>query len=352
MPSWYPHSQRLSVLARVVATGNLNNPAAALCQGVLQSRPIRRTEGSPNDDQHTLGEVLRPASNGDVAVHIPGGPKVDYARLDVEVERVAGRLAAAGASPGTTVSIILPNGLEFVVVFLAVARCGAVAAPLNPAYTVDEFKFYMEDASSGSRHSSGRRPPGTRRCGATWRGVHRCFTRRRPPGVDQERPGPDRIVRPRPAIARRSRAVPAHVGHHEQTQGRAALTHANLMSSLANISEHLRTHSCRLVADRHATVSMYMACSERHSALSTRAARWWCRRGSRRAASGPTKKRPAPPGTPPSLPSTRSCSNAPMTTARHAVHSDSSGRALRPSPPPSLGNSRNGSRRRCWKRTE
>ena len=60
-----------------------------------------------------------------------------------------GRLAAAGASPGTTVSIILPNGLDFVVVFLAVARCGAVAAPLNPAYTVDEFKFYMEDASSG-----------------------------------------------------------------------------------------------------------------------------------------------------------------------------------------------------------
>ena len=118
---------------------------------------------------NTLREVLRPASNGDVAVHIPGGPKVDYARLDVEVERVAGRLAAAGASPGTTVSIILPNGLEFVVVFLAVARCGAVAAPLNPAYTVDEFKFYMEDASSGSpffRSETTR--DGTLRCNLAW----------------------------------------------------------------------------------------------------------------------------------------------------------------------------------------
>ena len=97
----------------------------------------------------TLGNVLRPASNGDVAVDIPGGPTLDYARLDDEVERVAGRLAAAGVSRGTTVSIILPNGLEFIVAFLAVARCGAVAAPLNSAYTVDEFKFYMEDASSG-----------------------------------------------------------------------------------------------------------------------------------------------------------------------------------------------------------
>ena len=78
---------------------------------------------------NTLRDVLRPANNSDVAVQIPGGPKVDYARLDEEVERVAGKLAAARASTGTTVSIILPNGLEFVVVFLAVVRCGAVAAP-------------------------------------------------------------------------------------------------------------------------------------------------------------------------------------------------------------------------------
>ena len=30
----------------------------------------------------------------------------------------------------------------------AVARAGAVAAPLNSAYTLDEFKFFMEDADS------------------------------------------------------------------------------------------------------------------------------------------------------------------------------------------------------------
>ena len=40
--------------------------------------------------KHSARDVLRPASNGDVAVHVPGGPKVDYARLDDEVERVAG----------------------------------------------------------------------------------------------------------------------------------------------------------------------------------------------------------------------------------------------------------------------
>ena len=34
------------------------------------------------------------------------------------------------------------------VVFLAVARVRAIAAPLNAAYTEDEFKFYLEDANS------------------------------------------------------------------------------------------------------------------------------------------------------------------------------------------------------------
>jgi long-subunit acyl-CoA synthetase (AMP-forming) len=35
-----------------------------------------------------------------------------------------------------------------VVVFIAVTRVRAIAAPLNSAYTEDEFKFYLEDANS------------------------------------------------------------------------------------------------------------------------------------------------------------------------------------------------------------
>lgn len=47
------------------------------------------------------------------------------------------------------------------VAFLGVALARAVAAPLNPAYTEEENKFYMEDAASkllivparGSKHA-------------------------------------------------------------------------------------------------------------------------------------------------------------------------------------------------------
>ena len=39
---------------------------------------------------------------------------------------------------------MLPNGPDMASAFLGVA-CAAVAAPLNPAYKADEFRFYMDD---------------------------------------------------------------------------------------------------------------------------------------------------------------------------------------------------------------
>ena len=83
-----------------------------------------------------------------MAISVPGGAEVTYAEFGDEIERVAELLAGAGVQPGKAVSIVLPNSLEFMVVFLAVARAGAIAAPLNSAYTTDEFTFYMEDAEA------------------------------------------------------------------------------------------------------------------------------------------------------------------------------------------------------------
>ena len=96
----------------------------------------------------TLASVLNPQNATDLAISVPDGPDVSYSAFGEEIERVAELLAGAGVQPGRAVSIALSNGLEFMVVFLAVARAGAIAAPLNPAYTADEFKFYMEDAEA------------------------------------------------------------------------------------------------------------------------------------------------------------------------------------------------------------
>lgn len=96
----------------------------------------------------TLANLLNPNSSSDNAIVIPDGPTLSYAELSDEIERVAGLLAASGVERGRAVSVVLTNSLEFMVTFLAVARAGAIAAPLNSAYTIDEFKFFMEDANS------------------------------------------------------------------------------------------------------------------------------------------------------------------------------------------------------------
>ena len=73
--------------------------------------------------------------------------RVSYASLREQVVACAEALSAAGVKPGDRVGIALPNGLPNVVAFLAASMVGT-AAPLNPAYKVDEFTFYIDDTST------------------------------------------------------------------------------------------------------------------------------------------------------------------------------------------------------------
>jgi oxalate---CoA ligase len=74
----------------------------------------------------------------------PGRPDLEYESLTATIDAAGRALGGLGIRPGLPVAIVLPNGPEMAAVFLAVAS-HAVAAPLNPAYTEDEFAFYMED---------------------------------------------------------------------------------------------------------------------------------------------------------------------------------------------------------------
>lgn len=49
--------------------------------------------------------------------------------------------------PGDVIGVTLVNGLAFLVAFFAIVGVRAIAAPLNPAYKIDDFLFYMEDTA-------------------------------------------------------------------------------------------------------------------------------------------------------------------------------------------------------------
>ena len=93
----------------------------------------------------TLDELLR-AHNGDVALRIPEtDAPATYAELAEGVNSLAGSLHALGVRRGDHVALALPNGPAIIELLLAIMSIGAAAAPLNPAYTEDEYAFYLED---------------------------------------------------------------------------------------------------------------------------------------------------------------------------------------------------------------
>src|SRR5581483_1051467 len=78
------------------------------------------------------------------AISAPGLTPLDYGNLRAFVHQMQGVLRSLGVAQGDRVAIVLPNGPEMAVAFLAVASA-ATAAPLNPAYKAEEFEFYLTD---------------------------------------------------------------------------------------------------------------------------------------------------------------------------------------------------------------
>src|SRR6266481_1013116 len=75
---------------------------------------------------------------------------VTYRALAEQIERLSGELRNAGLKPGDRVAIVLPNGLELLVTFLALTCARLTAVLLYPAYKRDELGFFITDAAASA----------------------------------------------------------------------------------------------------------------------------------------------------------------------------------------------------------
>ncbi|KAH9317017.1 hypothetical protein KI387_018786, partial [Taxus chinensis] len=82
------------------------------------------------------------------SVIVSGKYELLYSDLQTIVDACAAQLRNAGISHGDVVALSFPNSIEFVILFMAVIRARGVAAPLNAAYTTEEFEFYLQDSKS------------------------------------------------------------------------------------------------------------------------------------------------------------------------------------------------------------
>jgi len=72
------------------------------------------------------------------------GWSISYAELDQVADEVAQGLAARGLAEGSTLALVIPSSIDYVVLYLAAARLGAVTAGLNPRFTATEIAAALD----------------------------------------------------------------------------------------------------------------------------------------------------------------------------------------------------------------
>lgn len=82
--------------------------------------------------------------NGAPAVLAPDRVPLTYSQLRSVMDSAVSALNACGIGRNDRVAVVLDNGPELAVAFVAVAA-GATFAPLNPAYRESEFDFFLSD---------------------------------------------------------------------------------------------------------------------------------------------------------------------------------------------------------------
>lgn len=82
----------------------------------------------------------------DKAALVCGETRVTFRQLHEHSSRIATYLRNSGIKIGDRIAICLPNCCEFVTIFFAVVRCGAIAMPINMRLSSNEISAIIKDA--------------------------------------------------------------------------------------------------------------------------------------------------------------------------------------------------------------
>jgi cyclohexanecarboxylate-CoA ligase len=128
--------------------------------------------------------------------------RLSWAELARRVARIANTLRHKGVGPGDVVSFQLPSGWEFIAVYLATVRIGAIANPLMPIFRHRELSFMLRQAEArvfvapvafrgfdhaALAHQLAGESPGMRLLLAGGEGAESLEAERSEPGADLER---------------------------------------------------------------------------------------------------------------------------------------------------------------------
>lgn len=77
-----------------------------------------------------------------------GSKRISYGELYKDVQLLASSLAAQGIEKGDRIIVYMPNWHEFVTVYFAVAKLGAIIVPANIRYRREELQYILEHSGA------------------------------------------------------------------------------------------------------------------------------------------------------------------------------------------------------------
>lgn len=109
-----------------------------------------------------IGALIRQSARrfGDAPALDCDGRVLSFREFDAATDRIGNGLIAEGMQPGDRVGVMLPNGIECLTTYYALAKAGLVRVPLNEKDTDAQNSYKLDDAGCRAIIHNGRRPEG------------------------------------------------------------------------------------------------------------------------------------------------------------------------------------------------
>jgi len=100
----------------------------------------------------SVGHLLETAADQyqNKPLFIYEGKKLSFAAVNRRVNQAANALGSLGVIQGEKVSIMLPNGFDFPITWLAIAKLGAVMVPTNINYKEHDLEYILNDSEASA----------------------------------------------------------------------------------------------------------------------------------------------------------------------------------------------------------
>jgi crotonobetaine/carnitine-CoA ligase len=111
-------------------------------------KPVRQHAKIPG--WQSVGHLLRAQAlrMGDQTLLRFEGRNLSFAQVENQTNQLANVLRALGVQKQNKVAVMMPNGLEYPLTWLAIAKLGALMVPINIQYQAAELEFVLNNAEA------------------------------------------------------------------------------------------------------------------------------------------------------------------------------------------------------------